>query len=303
MYASVLFSLVIRLREVFAFSYRHIASLLDVSKSTVHRWISLGKPAYHKKKSIKRCYLIDTARLVKAHPFQSLQDIIQDEQLEMSTSTLSRYFRKDGFSKKKVKNIGKLDMQSVILGRQLFSKKMQDIDWSSVISVDETSLYTNLTPLRAWSQKSKPLSIPLQRKQSKRFTMTVGITMQGSSYCTVRSGSSNSDAFMTFLKTLIDCPCKYVLMDNVSFHKSESVIKCLRSIGKEPLFVSPYSPEWNPVERVFSILKSHLRKMYNPATLTGTNPDVLSILKRIPQSTFTNTFMHVAKDVQSLYHV
>jgi transposase len=68
-------------------------------------------------------------------------------------------------------------------------------------------------------------------------------------------GSFNTDKFVSFLKQL-DMPSETViLLDNVSFHHSKEAIKVAEAKGWIMLFVPPYSPWFNPVEGVFSIVK------------------------------------------------
>ena len=52
-------------------------------------------------------------------------------------------------------------------------------------------------------------------------------------------------------------------MDNVHMHKSQSEIseKCKKN-GIEIVFLPVYSPELNPIENAFSIIKSHIKKLF-----------------------------------------
>ena len=49
-------------------------------------------------------------------------------------------------------------------------------------------------------------------------------------------------------------------MDNVPFHKSKEVIALIEKSKNIPLFIPPYSPEFNGIENIFSILKSKVRR-------------------------------------------
>ena len=51
-----------------------------------------------------------------------------------------------------------------------------------------------------------------------------------------------------------------VVMDNLSFHKNTAVRTALRAAGAKLLFLPAYRPDLNPIERVFSTLKTLLRK-------------------------------------------
>ncbi len=51
-----------------------------------------------------------------------------------------------------------------------------------------------------------------------------------------------------------------VIMDNLGSHKGQAVRQAIRSVGARLLFLPPYSPDLNPIEQVFSKLKTLLRK-------------------------------------------
>jgi len=51
-----------------------------------------------------------------------------------------------------------------------------------------------------------------------------------------------------------------VVMDNLSSHKNAAVRAALRAVGAKLFFLPAYSPDLNPIEQVFSKLKTLLRK-------------------------------------------
>ena len=55
-------------------------------------------------------------------------------------------------------------------------------------------------------------------------------------------------------------PGDIVVLDNLSSHKSEVVKAAIESAGASLMFLPPYSPDLNPIELMFSKLKTLLRK-------------------------------------------
>ena len=49
-------------------------------------------------------------------------------------------------------------------------------------------------------------------------------------------------------------------MDNVGFHKTKKILNYLDSKDINPVFTVPYTPDLNPIENVFSIIKRKLQK-------------------------------------------
>jgi transposase len=55
-------------------------------------------------------------------------------------------------------------------------------------------------------------------------------------------------------------PGDIAIMDNLGSHKGAGVRAAIEMAGAELLYLSPYSPDFNPIENAFSKLKAHLRK-------------------------------------------
>ncbi len=55
-----------------------------------------------------------------------------------------------------------------------------------------------------------------------------------------------------------------VIMDNASFHKGSETEAVIRSSGASLLFLPPYSPELNPIEKDFANIKRI--RQYNAET-------------------------------------
>jgi transposase len=55
-------------------------------------------------------------------------------------------------------------------------------------------------------------------------------------------------------------PGDIVILDNLSSHKSEAIKAAIEAAGATLMFLPPYSPDLNPIELMFSKLKTLLRK-------------------------------------------
>ena len=55
-------------------------------------------------------------------------------------------------------------------------------------------------------------------------------------------------------------PGDIVIMDNLGSHKVAGIREAIEAVGATPLYLPPYSPDFNPIEQVFAKLKSILRK-------------------------------------------
>jgi transposase len=79
----------------------------------------------------------------------------------------------------------------------------------------------------------------------------------------VIDGPINGRSFLAYVEQLLVPALKpgdIVIMDNLGSHKGYAVRKAIRSVGAKLFFLPAYSPDLNPIEQVFSKLKTLLRK-------------------------------------------
>jgi len=80
----------------------------------------------------------------------------------------------------------------------------------------------------------------------------------------VVDGAINGELFLAYVEQELVPTLQegdIVVMDNLSSHKVAGVKKAIESVGAEVLYLPPYSPDLNPIENVFSKLKTMLRKL------------------------------------------
>jgi transposase len=79
----------------------------------------------------------------------------------------------------------------------------------------------------------------------------------------VLDGPINGDWFEAYVRQVLVPDLgrgDVVIMDNLSSHKRASVREAIEAVGARLLFLPPYSPDFNPIEKAFSRLKAMLRK-------------------------------------------
>jgi transposase len=82
-------------------------------------------------------------------------------------------------------------------------------------------------------------------------------------------GTCNTDLFNTWLKKVLIPelkPGQVLILDNASFHKSEKSKKLIESAGYKFLFLPPYSPDLNPIEKCWANLKVKVRESLSQFT-------------------------------------
>jgi transposase len=97
----------------------------------------------------------------------------------------------------------------------------------------------------------------------KTTTFVAGLRTTGMVAPYVLDGPINGDAFEVYVAQILVPelrPGDVVIMDNLSSHKRPKVVELIAAAGASVLYLPPYSPDFNPIEKAFSKLKALLRK-------------------------------------------
>ena len=94
--------------------------------------------------------------------------------------------------------------------------------------------------------------------------MISAISLKGYQAPMVIKGATNKEVFKVYVEKFLlptlkkgDC----VILDNLSAHKGSEIRELVESVGAELWFLPPYSPDLNPIEKMWSKVKSILRKL------------------------------------------
>ena len=66
-----------------------------------------------------------------------------------------------------------------------------------------------------------------------------------------------------------------IVMDNASFHKSSETKEIIESNGRRILFLPPYSPDLNPIEKFWAVMKSKIKKIIDGCSDLGTCVEIV----------------------------
>jgi len=86
-------------------------------------------------------------------------------------------------------------------------------------------------------------------------------------------------------------PGDIVVMDNLSPHKNEPTLQWLAQAGVEVLFLPPYSPDLNPIEKMWSKVKNWLRGV-EARTTTELTQAIGEALGTVTRQDAINWFAH-----------
>lgn len=156
---------------------------------------------------------------------------------------MSKYIEQTNRCREEVKEALRTGLPIVYCDETMFTKRTYAThDYGlkhKIVEVDEAAVYTSYVAALAAVSAEKGLEL-----------------------LRTYDGPVNSELFSKFLKDLSVIRRKQpfaLFMDNASFHKNRVVSAATTELKITVIWNVPYSPEYNPIEGCFSIVKNHFK--------------------------------------------
>lgn len=130
--------------------------------------------------------------------------------------------------------------------------------------MDECGIHEYLYREYAYSPRGEKVLAKISGKKFKRTNIVAGICLGEWVAPLEYSGTTNSILFeFWFENCLLNeiQPGSVIVLDNATFHKKSVLPDLARTKGCQVLFLPPYSPDLNPIEKKWAWLKKRLRKI------------------------------------------
>jgi transposase len=200
--------------------------------------------------------------LIRQQPDATLEECRQRLSLSCSTMTISRALSELGLPrKKKVPRAQERSNPEVREKRREFREEMAGIDPRRLVFVDECGADTAMT--RTYGRA--PVGQRVYTDTPGRWdsiTLTCGLRLSGVAATLAFPGATNTDVFETYVQEVLVPelePGDVVVWDNLKPHESEEAIEAIEAAGARVVPLPPWSPDYTPIEEMFSKVKGSLR--------------------------------------------
>ena len=150
--------------------------------------------------------------------------------------------------------------------RKIWLENLPNYAKEKLVFVDESVVNTNMTRIYGRSiggtrsVDKAPLNTPANT------TILSSIRINGEISYTTYSGGTTGDKFVEYLKNILIPTLNdgdIIVMDNMRSHHVKKVSETINNSGKHLtlLYLPPYSPDFNPIEMMWSKIKAILRKI------------------------------------------
>jgi transposase len=139
---------------------------------------------------------------------------------------------------------------------------VEGIDPARLIFIDESGAKTNMARLRARAPLGERASAKEPAGHWATTTMIGAVRLSGPCATLAVEGSTDAEVFRVYVQRVLVPELKagdVVVMDNLQPHKACGVREAIEGAGATLLYLPPYSPDFNPIENMWSKVKQWLR--------------------------------------------
>jgi transposase len=254
-------------------SRRQIAARFCVNPSTITRLLQLrrktgsSEPRPHGggvAPTLDRDALERLRKLVEETPDATLEDLKRRMGVAGSVMIICRALQKLGLPmKKKSRRAAERDAPEVEAKRRSFRRRIRPIEPKRLIFVDETAVTTAMTP--AYGRAPRGVRVEASAPASwESTTVVAAMGLRGVRAPLALPGAVNAATFESYVERVLVPALRrgdVVVFDNLGSHLGPAVTEAIEGAGASVLRLPPYSPDYNPIEEMFSKFKGYLRRV------------------------------------------
>jgi len=146
--------------------------------------------------------------------------------------------------------------------RQVWAERMPGLDPERLVFIDETGASTKMTRRYGRAPVGQRVVGAVPHGHWKTTTFVAALRADGLVAPMVIDGALNGDLFVAYVRQVLVPalrPGDVVVMDNLASHKRAAAVGAIEGAGCTPLYLPPYSPDYNPIELAFAKIKGRLR--------------------------------------------
>lgn len=170
-----------------------------------------------------------------------------------------------------------------------------------MIFLDETGVTTHMTRLWGRAVKGQRIAEATSQGHWKVLTTLGAMSLRGIDAVMTIESPTDGEIFAAYLQQVL-CPKlkvgDVVIMDNLSSHKVGGIRELIEATGSRLLYLPPYSPDLNPIEKAWFKLKQFLRAA-KARTAEALDQAITEALKTITAANAAAWFRHCGYALQN----
>jgi transposase len=249
-----------------------IAKRLKVHPSWVRRvkqrWEELGIRSSIKQKhgpnpTLTEADRLELAELVDETPDATLKELhgLLNKPVSISTVTRALNDMKLTFKKKSI-HASEQNREDVQIKREEWEQCMPGLNLEKLVFFDEIGVNTKMVRLHGRCPQSQRLVAFAPAGHYSNSTLLSGMRLDGVVAPMLIDGPVNAETFAAYIEQCMVPmlePGDILIIDNLPAHKSERVTAAVEGAGCMLVYLPSYSPDFNPIENMWSKVKASIR--------------------------------------------
>ena len=186
--------------------------------------------------------------------------------LYVSIPTVSRILKRNRLSDKQAQRVGHRQNEEL---RLAWIASLLDVTAEQLIFIDEI-MFNEAIRWRhtIYASTGEPERYHADPTRGRSWSVLPAYTVDGYLPCTaIREGWFSAEAILRWILDELLPHCNafpahrsIVVMDNASIHINSRIEEVIKAHGCKVRYLPPYSPDFNPIELSFSVLKTWVRR-------------------------------------------
>lgn len=182
--------------------------------------------------------------------------------------------------------------------RQEWEQCLPGLDLDKLVFFDECGVNTKMARLHGRCPQGQRLIDCAPAGHYQTLTLMSAVRLEGVVAPMLLDGPVNASTFAGYVEQCLApalAPGDILIMDNLPAHKSPRVTLAVERAGCRLVYLPPYSPDFNPIENMWSKVKASLRKA-GARTFEAVVEAVRDALRSITQADCEGYFEHCGYD-------
>jgi transposase len=188
-------------------------------------------------------------------PDLTLQELRRAVGLECSLQAIHVVLVKMGLTYKKTLRAAEQDRPDIARARRHWGRRQGGLDPARLVFLDESGAKTNMTRLRGRAPRGQRCHGSAPAGHWQTTTLIAALRLDGTTAAMTIPGATDTEVFRAYVAGVL-CPSlragDIVIMDNLAPHHSEPTLELITAAGASVLFLPAYSPDLNPIEKMWS---------------------------------------------------
>ena len=167
------------------------------------------------------------------------------------------------FALKKTLHAVEQNREDVKAKREEWKAEQPEMDIRKLVFIDESSINTGMTRLYGRGINKERVVDYVPDVRFERTTILSSVRANGEKVPLIFEGSLNGELFKEYISQFLAPTLQkgdIVVMDNLTSHRVKGITEAIVATGAKVVYLPPYSPDLNPIEKMWSKMKSYLRK-------------------------------------------